>query len=398
MVFATLALAPAAFAVDPPPGGGYPNEVTALGEDALSNSTVGSENTAVGFRALYSDTTGGANVAIGSDALYTNTTGAYNVAIGDNASVANTTGGGNVAVGYTALQAHTNGFDNVAIGFDAMSLGSTGSYNTAIGNVAMAFSTGSENVAIGDGAMNKSTGSNNIAVGQSAGLNMTGNTNIVIGSFAGQNLTTGANNIEIGSQGAKKDTGTIRIGDTVTQKKTFIAGISGVTVASGVGVVIATNGQLGTVTSSARYKEAIQPMKEASEAILSLEPVKFRYKKELDPEAIPQFGLVAEQVAKVDPDLVARDESGQPYTVRYEAVNAMLLNEFLKEHRGVQDLKNTVTKQEAMMAQQNDVIARQEKEIATLTAAMKEQAAQIQKVSAQVAGDQTAPRVVSTGE
>ena len=384
MVFATLALAPAAFAVDPPPGGGYPNEVTALGEDALSNSTVGSENTAVGFRALYSDTTGGANVAIGSDALYTNTTGAYNVAIGDNASVANTTGGGNVAVGYTALQAHTNGFDNVAIGFDAMSLGSTGSYNTAIGNVAMAFSTGSENVAIGDGAMNKSTGSNNIAVGQSAGLNMTGNTNIVIGSFAGQNLPTGANNIEIGSQGAKKDTAIIRIGDEATQKKTFIAGISGVTVASGVGVVIATNGQVGTVTSSARYKEAIEPMKEASEAILSLEPVKFRYKKELDPEAIPQFGLVAEQVAKVDPDLVARDEEGKPYTVRYEAVNAMLLNEFLKEHRRV--------------ANQSDEIAELKATVADLKSALKTQAAQIQKVSDQLGAQAPAPRMVANNQ
>src|SRR5438046_134085 len=120
-----------------------------------------------------------------------------------------------------------------------------------------------------------------------------------------------------------------------TANSTYVAGISGVTVAGGIGVIVDSNGHLGTSTSSARYKEAIQPMNKASEAILSLKPVTFRYKKELDPKAIPQFGLVAEQVEKVDPDLVARDENGKPYSVRYEAVNAMLLNEFLKEHRTV---------------------------------------------------------------
>ena len=225
--------------------------------------------------------------------------------------------------------------------------------------------------------MNEATGSNNIAIGRSAGLNLAGDGNIVIGQYAGQNLTTGANNIEIGNQGGRNDANIIRLGDTAVQKKTFIAGISGATVTGGAAVMINSKGQLGVATSSARYKEAIEPMARASEVILSLKPVTFRYKKELDPEAIPQFGLVAEQVAKVDPDLVARDESGKPYTVRYEAVNAMLLNEFLKEHRKVEA---------------------QDKKIAELEAALKEQRAQIEKVSARVEANLPASRVVSTGK
>ena len=168
--------------------------------------------------------------------------------------------------------------------------------------------------------------------------NTTGSNNIALGFNAGFNLTTGSNNIDIGNTGvAAGESNTIRIGTEGTQKATFIAGISGVTVAGGVGVIIDTNGHLGTVVSSARFKDEIKPMDKASEAILALQPVTFRYKKELDPDGIPQFGLVAEQVEKVNPDLVARDEQGKPYTVRYEAVNAMLLNEFLKEHRKVEE-------------------------------------------------------------
>jgi len=128
-------------------------------------------------------------------------------------------------------------------------------------------------------------------------------------------------------------------------------------VAGGVGVVIDSTGHLGTATSSARYKNNIKPMDKASEAILSLQPVTFRYKKELDPKPIPQFGLVAEEVAKVDPDLVARDEEGKPYTVRYEAVNAMLLNEFLKEHRKVEEQAETIEQQERRLADLEQVVA-----------------------------------------
>ena len=174
------------------------------------------------------------------------------------------------------------------------------------------------------------------------------------------------------------ESNTIRIGKVGTQTNTFIAGISGVTVAGGVGVIIDSNGHLGTVVSSERFKDSIKPMNKASEAILALKPVTFHYKKELDPEGIPQFGLVAEEVEKVNPDLVARDDQGKVYTVRYEAVNAMLLNEFLKEHRKVEKLEATVVQQ------QKDFIAR-----------LEEQASQIQKVSAQLEATNPARRMVN---
>src|SRR5438046_3109180 len=163
--------------------------------------------------------------------------------------------------------------------------------------------------------------------------------NIALGAGAGSVHTTGSNNIYIGSRGTFSEHGTIRIGDPSTHGRTFVAGISGVTVAGGVGVIVDTNGQLGTVVSSKRFKDGIKAMDRASEAILALKPVTFHYKHELDPKGIPQFGLVAEDVEKVNPDLVARDAEGKVFTVRYEAVNAMLLNEFLKEHRKVADLK-----------------------------------------------------------
>src|SRR5207237_9609793 len=164
-----------------------------------------------------------------------------------------------------------------------------------------------------------------------------------------------------------------------TQTRTFIAGISGVVV-SGAGVVVNASGQLGVAASSARFKDEIKPMDKASEAIFALKPVTFRYKKEIDPDRTPEFGLVAEKVEKVSPDLVARDEQGKPYTVRYEAVNAMLLNEFLKEHRTVQELKATAAKQEA-------TIADQQKQIDALTAGL-------QKVSAELETSKSAPEVV----
>jgi len=186
-----------------------------------------------------------------------------------------------------------------------------------------------------------------------------------LGVNAGQNLTTGSNNIDIGNQGVAGESNIIRIGTAGTQKAAFIAGIRGATVPSGVGVIVGTNGQLGTINSSERFKEAIKPMGKASEAILALKPVTFRYKHKLDPEGIPQFGLVAEQVEKVNPDLIARDHQGKVITVRYEAVNAMLLNEFLKEHRKVQELEAAVTQQQ--------------KEIKALTASLKVQTLQIQQ-------------------
>ena len=204
--------------------------------------------------------------------------------------------------------------------------------------------------------------------------NHTGSSNIAVGSQAGANLTTGSNNIDIGALGSAGEANTIRIGKSGIETKTFIAGIRGATVANGVGVIVGTTGQLGTVVSSARFKEAIKPMDKASEAILALKPVTFRYKKELDPDKIPQFGLIAEEVEKVNPDLVVRDGDGKVNAVRYEAVNAMLLNEFLKEHRTVQG---------------------QQKEIDALKTELKEQKALIQKVSAQIESSKPAPQVVN---
>ena len=298
----------------------------------------------------------GDNTAVGSGALESLTDGRFNVAVGSGALTRLTDAYSNTAVGWAVLECN-NGFGNTALGFDAMTYNTTGTYNTALGRGTLGFNTvGTFNVAVGDSAMNGDltfniTGSNNVAIGSAALLSIntgntntavgdgalfsmtSGNNNVALGQSAGHNLATGSDNIEIGSEGAKNDSGVIRIGTAGTQTKTFIAGISGVTVGSGAAVMINSKGQLGVVTSSARYKDAIKPMAKSSEAILSLKPVTFHYKKDIDPDAIPQFGLVAEDVAKVDPDLVAKDDQGKPYTVRYEAVNAMLLNEFLKEHR-----------------------------------------------------------------
>jgi hypothetical protein len=358
LVLACFALAPASRAFLPPPApdGGYPNS-----------------NTAEGSGALFSLTSGSANTANGGDALVSNTTGSFNTATGDEALFMNTTGKANTATGLQALASNKTGGANTATGF---------------------------------GALFKNTGSNNTANGAKALFsNTTGSSNTALGPGAGQNLTTGSNNIDIGNFGIAAEANTIRIGTVGTQTAAFIAGIHGVTVASAVGVIVDANGHLGTVTSSARFKEAIKPMDKASEAILALQPVTFRYKHELDPEGIPQFGLVAEQVEKVNPDLVVRDAAGQVNTVRYEAVNAMLLNEFLKEHRRVQEqeatitqVKSTVVKQESTIAQQQkdfqSTLAQQQKEIKALTASLKEQASQIQKVSDQLEVSKPAPQVV----
>src|SRR5262249_15623789 len=231
---------------------------------------------------------------------------------------------------------------------------------------------GINNTAIGAEALTSSTtGFNNVAIGASALFNDTsGSTNIALGPGAGKNLTTGNRNIDIGNDGVAGEEATIRIGTAVEQTKTFIAGINGAAV-TGTSVFVNNGGQLGTAVSSRRFKEEIQPMNKASEALFGLDPVTFRYKKDIDPAGIAQFGLVAEEVAKVNPDLVVRDKEGEPYTVRYEAVNAMLLNEFLKEHRKVQEQDARLTKQEAF-------IARQQKQIEALTAGL-------QRVNAQLA-------------
>ena len=374
---AWFALSPAVRAVSPPPDGGYANGNTAEGTDALFSLTTGTNNTAAGFLALFHNTTGFDNTANGFEALALNTTGFQNVANGFEALFHNTTGFQNAANGFEALFENTNGFHNTANGFEALLRNTTGNHNTANGDRALeGNTTGNDNTT--DGA-------------HSLGANTTGSRNIALGFGAGANLTTGNDNIDIGNAGVVGEANTIRIGTEGTQSATFIAGISGATVAGGVGVIVDTNGHIGTVSSSQRFKTEIKPMDRASEAILALKPVTFRYRQELDPKGIPQFGLVAEEVEKVNPDLVARDAEGKVFTVRYEAVNAMLLNEFLKEHRKVEQQDATITQLKSTVAQQQKdfqaTAARQQKQIEALTDGL-------QKVSAQVEMSRPAPQMV----
>ena len=288
-----------------------------------------------------------------------------NTVLGEDALLSLTTGTENVALGYHALQGTTTGLNNTATGHSSLSANTVGFNNTANGWHSLQITTGNQNTGVGcDALVNNTSGSNNIAVGFRAGVN----------------LTNGSNNIDIGNNGVVGESNTIRIGATGGQSATFVAGIRGVAIAGAQPVGVNASGQLGVRASSARFKEAISSMDKASEAILSLRPVSFRYKKELDPNGVSQYGLVAEEVAKVNPDLVVPDEEGKPFSVRYEEVNAMLLNEFLKEHRTVQ--------------QQGATIAELKKEIANLTATVKEQAAQIQKVSAQIEVSKPASRTV----
>ena len=338
---------------------GYNN--TAVGDSALTNNAQYSfDNTALGYQALYTNSYGIENTAAGAHALYSNSDGIGNTALGDYALFDNTFGNDNTATGASALEINSTGYSNTATGAYSLRANTIGSNNTAMGN---------------DTLYNNSSGSHNIALGDSAGLN----------------LTTGSNNIDIGNTGHAGESNTIRIGTRGVQNTTVIAGIRGITISGGIAVMIDVNGRLGTTTSSERFKEAIKPMDKASEAILALKPVTFRYKRDLDPAGIPQFGLVAEQVEKVNPDLVARDEQGKPYTVRYEAVNAMLLNEFLKEHRKVEALQASFAQQQK---ESRSTAAQQQNEIKALAATVKEQAAQIQKVSAQLEANKPAPQVV----
>jgi hypothetical protein len=427
--FACFALSPVAQAVNPPPDGGYPGGNTAEGQNALFSLTTGGFNTAVGFYALFANTTGYFNTALGAGALDLNTTGTGNTASGAAALLLNTTGDGNTAVGASALILNFTGAGNTAvgayallsnngdpeaqqaslntaIGVEALTYNTTGYSNTAVGAGSAANdlkaalgsnTTGDNNTAIGRGALGRNTqGGNNTAVGVTAlAQNTTGSGNTVVGYFAGSGLTTGDNNIDIGNSGEAGESSTIRIGTdnretptpsptanaqprtptgsptptptaTPPPTRTFIAGIRGTTtgIPDAVNVVIDSHGQLGTMSSSVRFKKEIKTMDKASEAILALKPVTFHYKS--DNTNTPQFGLIAEDVAQVNPDLVVRDKSGEIYTVRYEAVNAMLLNEFLKEHSTVQELK---------------------KEVAALTAGL-------QKVSAQLELNKPAPQTV----
>jgi hypothetical protein len=350
----SIGLLPPVQAVVPAPDGGYAGGNTAEGQNALLSLTTGGYNTAVGFLSLGGNTTNSFNTAIGAGTLLANTAD-LNTATGAGALLNNTIGTGNTANGDFAL------FSNI-----------TGSNNTAVGHRALfQNSTGYDNTVTGDGALRTNTeGFHNTAIGDSAlAGNTTGGFNTALGAGAGNTVTTASHVICIGSSGAN------------VSNSCYIGEIFGAASVGGITVFIDSNGKLGTATSSRRFKEEIKPMGQASEALFALKPVTFRYKKEIDPRGTSQFGLVAEEVQNVNSALVVRDKEGKPYSVRYDQVNAMLLNEFLKEHKAFLAEQRRVQEQEATLAQlKKDFGAT----IAQLTARLDAQAAQIQKVSAQL--------------
>jgi hypothetical protein len=354
-----------------------PNLNTADGSGALFSLTSGVWNTAFGFRPLYHNTTGSYNTALGVRALVNNTTGSNNTATGVNTLYSNTTGSRNLAVGQGALQKNTSKNDNTAVGFDAL-MNNTDSGNTAVGSGALQNATtsggfGSNSNAFGYQALfSQTTGRFNSGFGNRALYNnQTGWNNTAVGYLAGDNIT-GGNNVCIGAgvSGVAGENSTTRISN-----------IAITPIPSGGVYVYADGSKIGYFSSSRRWKDQIEPIDTASEAIYALKPVSFRGKPEADPSRSKQFGLIAEDVEKANPDLVGRDEKGDVATVRYDSINAMLLNEFLKEHRKVQELEAAV--------------ARQEKTMELLAKALKAQGAQIQKVSAQLATSGTIPQVAA---
>jgi len=399
--------APTAFAVSPAPDGGYAGGNTAEGTDALlsltsgiwdtalgfqalNHDTTGKNNTATGIRALFSNTSGSNDTAIGVYALYGNTIGWFNSAVGAFALTNNAIGNYNTATGYGALN-HNTGDNNTAVGFGTLFRNTTGISNTASGYVALNNNTtGGFNTAEGVASLvNNTTGNFNTALGQAAlAANITGSFNTALGAGAGLGVTTADHVICVGSGGANVSNSCF-IGTPGVQGNVYVAGIYGAPISGGTAtaVYIDSDGKLGTVLSSARFKQDIHGMDKASEAVLALRPVIFCYKKELDPKGIVQFGLIAEDVEKINPALAVRDKQGKPYSVRYDQVNAMLLNEFLKEHRKVEEQGRKAEAQEATVTQLK-------KGMEVLTAQLKEQAAQIQKVSAEVEMGKRATKVV----
>jgi hypothetical protein len=313
---------------------------------------------------------------VGVLALENNEGGNNNTAVGRGALSNNIAGVEHTAVGFHALNANTTANDNTAVGLLALLSNVDGNSNTAVGAAALRDNvSGDNNQAFGRGALRISTGSNNIAIGREAGANM----------------TTADNVISIGSPGD---------GTAFTASdRCFIGNIRGVVVGNldGIPVIVDSDGQLGTTNSSRRFKKDIKPMDQTSEAILALKPVTFHYKNADTKKAenTPQFGLIAEDVAEVNPDLVVRDAEGKPFTVRYDAVNAMLLNEFLKDHKKVEEQQTNITQLNCKLANEAAIIAQQQKGIETLTVQLKEQAGQIQTVSAQLELNKSTPQRVA---
>ena len=439
LVLICLALASPARAVFPPPDGGYPGFTTAEGTNSLKNLTVGVANTATGWYSLFANTegsyntavgagtllfnnadlntaigvgalllnTGGnlntavgvsalqsnteasRNTAIGSNALSSNITGEFNTAIGESALASNTQGEGNIAVGGSVLSSNTEGNYNTATGYRALLRNTTGTLNTANGKDALYNNTeGQNNSATGFSALfNNTNGSANTAVGRDSLFhNITGTLNTAIGFGALDNNTSGSSNIAVGvSAGANVTTasGVICIynaGDNVSNS-CYIGNIwsqPGGTQA----VYVNGQGKLGAQVSSQRFKNEIKPMDRSSEVIYDLKPVSFRYKPEIEPTRPLGFGLIAEDVEKINRDLVTRDSDGQVASVRYDAINAMLLNEFLKEHRQVAEQQVRLTE---LKKDFQTVSAQQREEIRALRAQLVDQAALIQKINVQLA-------------
>jgi trimeric autotransporter adhesin len=435
LVLACFALLPGAQAVTPAPDGGYPGNNTAEGTNALFSRTTGAWDSAFGDSALFHDTTGTANTALGRNAmfsnidgngntgngtftLFSNTHGDGNTALGNSALFKNLTGNSNTAMGANALHENTAGSANIAVGQGALA-NNTASNNVAVGFQALISATSSpENVAVGFHALAATSGSNgfNVAVGfqaldsvttggQNTGVGdnalngiTTGTLNTALGDLAGVgHSTSDSNNIDIGAFtfGVAGQSNTVRIGgnlgNTVGSSQCFIGGIAGTfQLANNANIrpvtVNRTTGLLGFggtnpvdlgFESSRRFKDEIKPLDKASEVIYALKPVTFRYKADHDATRTLRSGLIAEEVEKVNRDLVMRDEEGKPAGVFYNSINMMLLNEFLKEHQTVKDLKSTV--------------AKQEKQIEALTAGL-------QKVSAQVHMSKPASQTVANNQ
>ncbi len=313
-------------------------DAVGIGPSALTALTLGSHDTAVGSGALAANTTGAENTGIGYGALASNDTNGNSTAVGSRALM-KATGNSNTALGYSALYSTTSGGLNVALGAEALKA-NTGDKNTAAGTFALlSNTTGSGSVAMGFKALQNAGGKYNTAVGAYALQNATSaNYNIALGASAGVSVTTGFSNIEIGNAGTSSDAYTIRLGTQSVQNMAFIAGIRGVTTgnADAVDVLIDSNGQLGTVSSSIRFKEDIHDLGNLSNRVLALRPVAFRYKKPFANGDKPvQYGLIAEEVARVFPELVVRDKQGQPETVKYHLLVPLLLGQAEEQSREI---------------------------------------------------------------
>lgn len=325
---------------------------TAVGGGALANTDLdedgGCHNTAAGYEALHVDTSGSYNTAIGVEALVANTTGNNNTGVGAYTLSSNTGGSNNTASGYYALHSNSGGNDNTAEGYNALYSNTTGANNTGAGYQTL---------------HNNTTGSENTASGfEALYANTTGGHNIALGYQAGYNVTTGSYNIEIGTTGSSSDADSIQIGVQGTQKSALIAGIYG-TAVTGAAVYVTSSGHLGVQASSERYKTDITTMPDVSAKLADLRPVTFHYKN--DPSGTLQYGLIAEEVAKVYPELVLRSPDGRIDGVRYEELAPILLNEVQQQKAQLRDMQQQVAElkqiNESMQAAVTKLLSKDER-------------------------------------